>query len=72
MSRKLSQNFVKNELKKESLKLLSEYFGAKKEIIIQCSQGHIYSGTWDAFKQGRRCPHCAGNAKKPIKKLKWL
>jgi len=43
----------------EGYKLMStEYIGAKSKLKFKCSEGHIFSMTWDNFSQGNKCPEC--------------
>ncbi len=47
-------------LAQEGYKPLSEYKGILKKIKIKCPKGHIYEVKPSSFKNGSRCPRCAG------------
>ena len=60
-NKKLTYDQVKEQIEKDGYKLLSkEYINANTKMEIRCDKNHIYSTTWDIFKQGHRCPVCAG------------
>jgi len=57
--RKLSYEFVKEQIEKEGYKLLStEYINSYNKLKTICTKNHIYDVAWDNFKQGKRCPKC--------------
>jgi len=59
MTKKLTYEFVKEQIEKEEYKLLStEYKSAHKYLEIQCNKKHIYKVKWNDWQQGRRCPKC--------------
>jgi hypothetical protein len=68
-SNKYSHEFVEKSIIKVGYKLCSEYKGSDNDIVIECPVKHQYTSTWDYFQKGRRCPHCAGNAKKTTKEI---
>ncbi len=56
--------FIESEFKIKGYKLLSDcYVNAKIPLKYKCLNGHIGYVRWDNWRQGQRCPHCAGNAK---------
>ena len=73
MGKKLTYEFVKEQIEKEGYKLLSnEYINSTSKIKIQCLKcDHEYKVTWNNFrggnvKKGSRCPKCS--VKKRVKK----
>lgn len=63
---KLTYNYVKEYIENfEGYKLLStEYINNHEYLLVECPLGHIYKSSFNNFKTGKRCPHCAGNARK--------
>ena len=50
---------VKKSFEKEGFTLLStEYINAITKLDYICPKGHKHSITWNAFKNGQRCPKC--------------
>lgn len=45
--------------------LLDEYKNSSTYMRYICPEGHQHSIIWDAFKQGVRCPYCAGMKPSP-------
>ena len=62
--------FVKEEMEKEGLTVLSkEYLGKDEKMSVVCPNGHNYETTWQIFQMGSRCPHCKmSKGEKEIKK----
>jgi len=60
MSKKLTHEYVRDYIKERGYKLLSKYKSSKNKMILCCPKGHIYRVVWNSFKQGYRCPECAG------------
>jgi hypothetical protein len=44
----------------DGYELLDEYKNSWTHMRYVCPEGHQHSVIWDAFKQGVRCPYCAG------------
>jgi hypothetical protein len=44
----------------DGYELLDEYKKSHTHMRYMCPEGHQHSIIWDAFKQGVRCPYCAG------------
>jgi DNA-directed RNA polymerase subunit RPC12/RpoP len=44
----------------EGYQLLDRYVNSNTKMQYICPEGHQHSIIWDAFKQGVRCPYCAG------------
>jgi len=62
MGKKKTHSEVKQYIEKENYTLLSpEYIDAHGILITQCPKKHIYPVSYSNFKQGKRCPECAGN-----------
>ena len=60
---------VKKAFESEGFVLLStEYINAITKLEYICPKGHKHSITWNAFKNGQRCPQC--NASKGEKAIK--
>jgi len=60
--KKLTYEYVKEEIEKERYKLLSnEYINAKTKLELECPKGHKYEVKWNKWQQGTRCPICANN-----------
>ena len=61
---KLTYEYVKEQVEKESYKLLSKkYVNSEIKLKVQCDKSHIYKVTYGNFQKGRRCPICAGKLK---------
>lgn len=57
--KKLSYEFVKEQIEKEGYKLLSkEYINAHSKLIVRCPKDHEYEIIYSNFKKGHRCPKC--------------
>ena len=58
-----SLDFIKDYLSKDGYSLLStEYNGIYENIEIMCDKGHIYTTTFNNYKNyGFRCPICKGS-----------
>jgi superfamily II DNA or RNA helicase len=46
--------------------LSSEFAGALRKYLWQCSKGHKWEAKYNSIQQGLGCPHCAGLARKTI------
>ncbi len=63
--------FVKQSFNKDNYILLStEYINAHVKLEYKCSKGHEHSITWNGWRQGNRCPTCAGQTKPTIEYIK--
>lgn len=60
---KLSTKYVKETLEAEGYTLLSEYENSRTKFKYRCPNGHIGYMKWDHWRDGHRCPVCAGNVK---------
>lgn len=59
MSKKLTHEFVKEQIEKEDYKLLTEtYINAITKLKIKCDKNHIFEMKWNDFQQGHRCAKC--------------
>jgi len=58
--KRLTNEYVKDEIEKVGYKLLSEYSGCHEKIKIECDKGHVYNIAWKYFKRGQRCATCSG------------
>lgn len=62
--KKLSINYIKNQMLKEGYCLLTrDYINNKHVLEVKCPNGHVYTTCWNYWQQGNRCPICAGNIK---------
>jgi len=69
--KKLTYEFVKEQIEKEGYKLLSkEYKSCSVHLNVRCDNGHEYEVSWDNFKQGYKCPVCFGSFKHTLKYIK--
>lgn len=61
---KHTYEFIYNEFKKENYTLIStEYINAKTKLDYICDKGHKHSMEYSSWKNGNRCPSCAGTLK---------
>jgi hypothetical protein len=71
MPKKLSYDYVKEQIEKEGFELVSkEYINANSKLKTNCPEGHEHNITFGNWKAGYRCPECAGNKKltyEPVK-----
>lgn len=61
-----TQEEIKKAINVDGYKMLSEYKGAKSKLSICCPEGHIFEMRPNNFKNGQRCPVCAGNIRYDI------
>lgn len=60
MPKKISIDFIRQQLQKEGYKLLStEYIDAHKYLKFECNNGHIHKIRWNNWKNGDRCKYCS-------------
>ena len=50
--------------------LSKEYKGAHSKLDMICDKGHKFKMVWNNFQQRKKCPYCAGNAKKTIDEIR--
>ena len=61
---KLTYEEVKEYIESFGYKLLSnEYKNSKTKLEIECPKGHVFEMRFNSFKNGARCPKCAGTKK---------
>ncbi len=64
---KLTIEFIRAEFAREDYELLTTiYRNTRQKLEYICPNGHGHSISWDHWKQGRRCPYCAGVGKPTI------
>jgi len=64
MPKKFTYSYIKDFIEKEGYQLLSkEYKNTNTPLHVKCDKGHRYETKFNYFKQGKRCPYCAGNKK---------
>ena len=60
--KKLTIEEMKQIAKQKGGKCLSDtYIDAHSKLLWECLKDHQWESTPDKIKQGRWCPHCAGN-----------
>jgi len=63
--------FITSEFEKENYKLLTKvYVNCEQKLEYICPKGHKHSISWSKWRQGKRCPYCAGNGKPAIEFIK--
>jgi len=68
---KLTYEFVKQSFESECYMLISkEYTNNKTKLDCKCANGHEHSIRWDNWKEGKRCPTCAGLTKPTLGQVK--
>jgi len=72
MSKRLTLEFVREEIEKIGYKCLSEeYINARSHLNLQCSENHTYKTSWRHFQSGSRCLICfVSRRKKTIEEIK--
>ena len=64
MGRRIFYNEIKENIEKEGYEILVDKEICANEMFeIKCPKGHMYKTNYYRFKNGSRCPHCAGNVK---------
>ena len=64
---KLTLEQVRESFEKDNYILLSkDYINSSTKLNYTCPKGHKHSITWDSWKDGNRCPVCAGVVKYTI------
>jgi len=64
---KPSIDTIKERFEKESYILLTEkYINSKQKLEYSCPKGHRYFTSWNKWRNGYRCPYCAGLVKLTI------
>jgi ribosomal protein S27E len=56
----VSAGEVRQGFEAEGYTLIDDYSCAEEKLRYICPEGHRHSMIWYSFKQGRRCPECAG------------
>lgn len=58
-TKRLSYNFIKEQIEKEGYFLLStEYINANTKLLVQCNNNHEYEVKYSDFYSGYRCMEC--------------
>lgn len=66
-TKKLTIELVQESFEKEGYTLLDTvYINSHTKLNYICPQGHQHSIVWDSWKQGHKCPSCAGLTKLTI------
>ena len=60
MPKKLDPEYVRKEFAKQGYVLTEKYSCAQTPVAFVCPRGHKHQLSWNAFSNGRRCSHCAG------------
>lgn len=61
--KKLTTEFIRNELAKEGYQLIGEYVNANTKFDYICPVGHKHSIAWGHWSKGIRCAKCSFNYK---------
>ena len=61
--KRLTHNFVNEQIQKEGFELLFPYINHRAKTMIKCTLGHTYTTTYNKFQRGRRCPICSKTKK---------
>ena len=65
MYKKLTYEYVKNQIEKEKYYLIStNYINNHTKLKIKCPKNHEFWMRWGNFKNGNRCPICKFESKK--------
>lgn len=68
---KLTLEFIRSEFEKEGYRLLiRKYNDLSCRLRYICTRGHKHSTSWINWKQGARCPYCAGQGRPDINQIK--
>lgn len=71
MTKKHSFIFIKKEFEKYGYILLENgYIDAHIKLRYICPKGHRHSITWNHWREGHRCPYCAGQSKPDIDQIR--
>jgi ribosomal protein S27E len=69
--KRLTYEYVKNQLKIKEYKLLSKiYKNNKTKLKVECPEGHQYEVTYHHFQKGIRCLLCVGTPKHSYEYIK--
>lgn len=73
MGKKLTLEFVKEQLKKEGYTLLSDrYINANTKFRYVCPNGHEREMSWNKWQGGRRCPYCTENGRVRDRDIEYI
>lgn len=64
MPKRLTTDYVRSTLARESYVLLNNYCNYYSILFVRCPEGHEYITTFASWKSGVRCPICT-------KRIKW-
>lgn len=68
---RLTYNYIFESFKKCGYLLITkDYINSRQKLEYICNNNHKHSITWDNWKQGTRCPYCAGQGKLSIDYIK--
>ena len=69
-TRKIKTDTVKDFVKSFNYEILSKNYGnVRTKLEFKCPEGHTFKMAYLDFKQGKRCPVCAVENKKDLKKF---
>lgn len=57
---RLPTEYVKESLATEKYELLTDYVNSQSFYQVKCPKGHTYTGTFNGWTHGYRCPECFG------------
>ena len=61
MTIKLNDRYVRQEFTNKGWRLKDVYESSAKPMMVICPSGHSTTISWNNFKKGQGCKHCAGN-----------
>jgi len=71
-NKRLTIEEIRSSFEKEGYNLISsKYTNINSVLEYECNKGHRNSVKWHIFKQGHRCPDCAGKIE-PMKRIEMI
>ncbi len=71
--KKLLINDIRNSFENDGYVLLTvEYTNCSQKLEYVCPNNHKHSISWDNWKQGHRCPYCAGQGRPTIDFVRYV
>jgi G:T-mismatch repair DNA endonuclease (very short patch repair protein) len=70
MPKKITYDYISRSFNIAGYKLISEeYINSATKLLYECPNGHKHSIKWDHWRDGARCPYCAGNNTPTIEEI---
>jgi len=71
LTKKHSFTFIKEQFEKHKYTLLENtYINAHTKLHYICPKGHKHLIAWNHWREGHRCPHCAGQGKLRVEDIR--